>query len=536
MSCADLAVLGARVRTLDPGRPAASAVAVRDGVIVAVGSDAEVRETCGAATEIIDGTGMALVPGLVDSHQHPFRGTVDTLGVDLSACTTLDEARAALAAERERAGPDGWVRGHQLEYALFEGSGGIHADLLEEAFAGAPALVTFPDLHTAVASHAALARAGIDGPREFTDQSEIVVDDHGTPTGELREFAAMDLVGDVMPEMAEEELRERYAATLQRMHAVGLTGMHAMLGDPELFDTVHAMEQAGQLTARVHLPLFLSPDMPDEQIDAWLTLRDDGGRRWSVGTVKFFIDGVVETSTAWLEEPDTAGGGTTSVWPDYGRYLDVVQRAVAAGWQCATHAIGDRAVRRVLDAYKLAGAPDGVRHRIEHLEVLADREIPRLSAENVVASMQPQHMQWASPAFDDPWSALLGPERAARGVRAGDVHRSGAVLALGSDWSVASYDPREGMMWARQRRAQHAAPETAFGPEQALDALATLHGYTTAPAYALSREAGAGRIAPGFLGDLTAFAEDPVDCPSDDLPDLPVRLTVVDGRAVFRGD
>ena len=224
------------------------------------------------------------------------------------------------------------------------------------------------------------------------------------------------------------------------------------------------------------------------------------------------------------------------MWPDYGRYIDVVQRAVAAGWQCATHAIGDRAVRRVLDAYKLAGAPPGVRHRIEHLEVLGDAEIPRLKAENVVSSMQPQHMQWSATDYSDPWSVLLGPERAARGVRAGDVHRSGAVLALGSDWSVASYDPREGMMWARQRRAQHAAPETAFGPEQALDPLTALRGYTSAPAYALSREQGAGQVAPGFLGDLSCFAEDPVDCPSDDLPDLPVRMTVVDGEIVFRAE
>ena len=177
-----------------------------------------------------------------------------------------------------------------------------------------------------------------------------------------------------------------------------------------------------------------------------------------------------------------------------------------------------------------------MRHRIEHLEILGDAEIPRLKAENVVASMQPQHMQWCDPAFTDPWSQLLGPERAARGVRAGDVHRSGAVLALGSDWSVASFDPREGMMWARQRRHQHAAPETAFGPAQALDPLTTLLGYTYGPAYALSREDGAGRIAPGFLVDLSCFADDPVDCPSDDLPDLPVRMTVVDGESVFRSD
>ena len=413
MGAADLAVFGARIRTLDPTRPFATAVAIRDGVIVAVGSDAAVRDACDASTDVIDGSGMALVPGLVDSHQHPFKGTIETLGADLSACRTLDEACAALAAERERVedSDGGWVRGHQIEYALFEDTG-IRGELIEHAVCGAPALVTFPDLHTAVVTRAALERAGVDGARSFTDRSEVVVDDRGIPTGELREFAAMALVQNVMPAFTPEELRARYAQTLSKMHAVGLTGMHAMLGDPDLFDTVRAMQDAGQLTARVHVPLFLSPDMPDEQIDAWLGLGGAGGALWSVGTVKFFIDGVVETQTAWLEEPDTQGGSTTSVWPDYDRYVDVVKRAVARGWRCATHAIGDQAVGKVLDAYRAAGAPPGVRHRIEHLEVLADAEIPRLRAENVVASMQPQHMQWCSPDFDDPWSALLGAERA----------------------------------------------------------------------------------------------------------------------------
>ena len=195
----------------------------------------------------------------------------------------------------------------------------------------------------------ALVAAGVDGPRAFDDQSEVVVGDDGAPTGELREFGAMQLVSDAMPELDEADLRRRYAETMQRMHAVGLTGMHAMLGDPELFDTVHAMEEEGLLTARVHVPLHLHPDMSDEDIDAWLTLRDDGGRRWSVGTIKFFIDGVVETHTAWLEEPDTAGVETSSVWPDYERYVATVRKAVEAGWQCATHAIGDKAVRKVLD-------------------------------------------------------------------------------------------------------------------------------------------------------------------------------------------
>ena len=123
MPPADLAIVGARIRTLDPERPSATAVAITDGEIVAVGSDAEVREACDASTEVVDGAGMAIVPGLVDSHQHPFRGTVETLGSTCRASTRVGELRDALAAERRRCGDGEWLRGHQLDYALFEESG-----------------------------------------------------------------------------------------------------------------------------------------------------------------------------------------------------------------------------------------------------------------------------------------------------------------------------------------------------------------------------------------------------------------------------
>lgn len=277
--------------------------------------------------------------------------------------------------------------------------------------------------------------------------------------------------------------------------------------------------------------------MTDDEIVAQLPLRDARGRRWRAGVVKLFVDGVIETGTAWLGEPDAFGDGQTPYWPDPDRYREVVVRFARAGFQCVSHAIGDRAVRAALDAYAAAGtrAANGAPHRIEHLEVLGDDDVRRVARDGVVASMQPLYMQWRRADGSDPWSTRLGPERVAQGYRTRDLLDAGAQLALGSDWPVAPVDPRVGMAWARLRRPPGRPDATVLEPEQRLTALEALEGYTSWAARAVGDPRG-GRIAPGCAGDLTVLAHDPVELPADELPDLPVRMTVVDGEIAYRDD
>jgi predicted amidohydrolase YtcJ len=475
---------------------------------------------------------MALTPGIVDGHIHPFWGTKFAVGADCTQISDLDGLRAALRAERDRAGAGAVVRGWGVEYGVFAGCG-MEGTVLEE-LAGGPALITFMDLHTYLATPSVMGMAEVTEPVSFPDASEIVFRD-GVPTGELREFGAFDRVADRLPGVTAQAQRDRAAELLAHLNSLGLTGLHVMDGSPATFGALRELEAEGRLTARMVVPLWVQPQMSDEEIAELLTYRGERGRLWRGGVAKFFIDGVVETGTSWLEEPDTRGGGTAPFWPDPERFAAVVARFAGAGFQCATHAIGDRAVRATLDAYRAAGAAPGVRHRIEHAESLADRELARYAAEGVVASMQPLHMQWREDDDSDEWATRLGPERAARAFRTGDLLASGATVVLGSDWPVAGNDPRVGMAWARLRRAPGATEGRVFEPDQALSAEATLAGYTQAAAYVAGEEAESGRIAVGMRADLTGFAEDPVDVPADELPALPVRLTVVDGRVVHRG-
>ena len=335
----DIAILGARIRTLDPNRPWATAVAGKDGAVVAVGSDDEVRRACPPGAEIIDGQGMVVVPGLTDSHQHPFMGAVETRGVDLAGAATVDQVRERLAGERLRCGDGAWVTGYSLEYSVFEGMT-TSGELFERAVGGAPALMTFFDFHTAVATPAALVAAGVDGPRAFEDSSEIVCI-NGHPTGELRE-GAVGLVADIVPLPTGEERLQCIADTLAAMNRVGVTAIHMMDGTLATPDECRALEQSGRLHCRQVVPFTVQPTAEDELIEAAIAAGAQQGRLWRSGWAKFFIDGVVETGTAWLEEPDTLGRGMEPNWPDPERYAATVRRFAEAGFPCITHAIGDR--------------------------------------------------------------------------------------------------------------------------------------------------------------------------------------------------
>lgn len=531
MTAAELAVLGARIRTMDPERPWATALAVRDGVVVAVGDDAEVRSACDAGTTVLDGAGTVVTPGLVDGHHHLFMGAQVGRGVDLDRVRDLDRMRELLRAERERVGPGGWLLGFAAEYETFGGP--YHHDLLDQAAGDGPMLLWALDLHTAFVNAEALRIAGITGTRAFGDGSIVVVDDAGAPTGELREMSAIELVLGAMPATTPEQRREWYLDAIRRHNAVGLTAVHLMDGDLETVALLDSLEAEGELGLRVLLHQFVYPYTSDEQVEAMLQVRDRRGRRWQADGVKLMVDGVIDTGTAWLEQADSFGDGTDPMWPDFAAYGRRARQFHDAGFRIATHAIGDRAVREVLDVY--AGLPGGAagRHRIEHIETTPDSTVARFAPERVTASMQPVHLRWLKPDLTDPWSQRAGHDRCAHVMRSGDLSAAGALVVLGSDWPVAPFDPRFGFFAARQRRAHDVDDPRPLGLSRPLTGEETLAGYTVNPARAVGDVLG-GMLREGYRADLVGWAEDPVTCPVADVVELPVRFTVVDGEVVHR--
>jgi predicted amidohydrolase YtcJ len=526
-------IWGSHIRTLDPDLPVCSALAVKDGLVAATGDDDTIRAMRGPGTRMVDGRGIAFVPGLTDSHIHPLMGTIRPQGADLFDARSLDDIRGRLLAERERVGADGWVQGWGLHYEPFEETG-IRGDLFDSVVADQPMLLEFFDAHTALANRTALAIAGIDGPVAFAEEATVVCVD-GIPTGELQEWAAMRLVQDVVPDVDAETRYGWFRDSFRRFSEAGLTAIHAMDGTPDELDVYRRLEENGDLTCRVVVPLWQQPDTTAAEMRDQLPFRDDHGRLWRCGAAKFFIDGVIETGTAWLVDPDTKGDGVHPFWPEPERYAEAVALFARAGFQCITHAVGDRGVQAALDAYETAGHAAGVHHRIEHIELVQERDVPRFAELGVIASMQPLHMAAARADGSDEWAARVGPERTAAAFRAQTLRSSGAILALGSDWMVAPFDPRLGMAWARLRRTPGRLEMPPRAGDQALSALQTLEGYTTGAAAAISEDDVSGRIKPGYRADLTGFAADPVDTDADDLLSLPVVMTIVDGRVVHEG-
>ncbi|MGW5118939.1 amidohydrolase [Streptomyces noursei] len=534
---AALVLLSARL--LDPATGTflpQTALAAADGKITALGDDREIRAHADTATTVIDLKGAVVTPGLTDGHLHPVSGAELTHGLDLSGCTDLDGVRAALAREVAALAPGAWLHGWGLDPNVF-GDRPIEAAALAPVLDGVPALLQLFDAHSMLASPRALELAGVDGPRTFDQAAEVVCDDAGRPTGLLLEDAACELVERAAPQPTREERRARLAAALRAMAAAGLTGGHAMDANGDSLAFYDELDAAGDLPLRLRVAPWCQPGTDADGVRALIAQQGTGGRLWRTAGVKLFMDGTIDNGTAWLERPDCHGESTHAFWPDPAAYTRVIGQLHAAGVPTATHAIGDAAVRHALDAVEQARRtdPNGVRHRIEHIETVPDDTLRRFAELGVLASMQPTHCcDFTRADHTDNWSRRLGEERAGRAWRCRDLTDAGATVVLGSDWPIAPYPPLGVMAGARHRRPSRDLAQPPHGPEQALTALEALRGMTVHAAHAAGEEDRAGRIVPGHRADLTVLADDPLTTPATDLPRLPVLLTVLDGRPTHR--
>jgi predicted amidohydrolase YtcJ len=531
----DVIILAGTIHTMDgmlSGSPAPQAVAVRGGVIAAVGSRADAAGW--QAAEVIDFGDAVLTPGLVDCHIHPVFGLELTRGCDLSGAADLAAVRALLRAEAAATAPGEWVRGWGLDPNVF-GSAAAHRGLIDDAVAGRPCLIRLFDGHSALASSRALDIAGVTGPRSFDQAAEVVCDGGGRPTGFLLEAAAVELVARVMPVESFAERKARLAELLTRFSRSGLTGAHVMDCGDDSLELYRALEE--ETDGGLPLRLRISPwCMPGSREPDWRGLAEQigvGGRHWQVAGIKLFVDGTVDNGTAWLFEPDAYGESVAPFWPRPEEYAAAVRYFAGRGIPTATHAIGDAGVAAVLDAFESLppGTPPGV-HRIEHLETVPDELIGRFARSGLIASMQPTHCTHYSRAdHSDNWSTRLGTERANNAWRCADLRAAGTVLGLGSDWPIAPFEPLPILADAQLRRRSGRPGEQPIVPGQALTARQALEGYTSHAARAAGEWQVSGSITVGKRADFTVFDVDPLAAAPDDLAAARVLATFVDGQA-----
>lgn len=528
----DLLIRGGTIHTGVDGQAPAEAVLVRDGRIAFVGRLADAPDATGV--QVVELNGAALFPGFTDGHAH-----LDGIGwremtLNLEGSASVAEAMARLSAWAQ-AHPEGVIAGRGwIETHWPEGRFLTAADL-DAAAPGRIVLLGRADGHAVVVSSAALAAANIDGDTQPPSGGEILKDAQGRPTGMLVD-AAEQLVADLMPQADEAATRTAYGEGFKVYARYGWTGVHFMSAPWKDIPLLEAMAEAGQAPLRLYNSV--TPDGARALFASGPRSVADG--RVITRAVKFYADGALGSRGAALFDPYADQPGTRGLMQTTeAEAVPLYEAALRSGIQIATHAIGDRGNREVVDWYARAmtETPRGEwkaadpRWRIEHAQILRPGDYHWFHDLPIVASMQPSH------AIGDLHfaPARLGDARLDGAYAWKSLSDRGVVVVGGSDAPVERGDPLIEFYAAVARRDLQGFQGPDWRPQEAVSRETALKMFTLWPAWASFREDELGTIEPGKRADFTAFDIDLMTAPEADLPKGKAVLTVVDGEIVFDG-
>jgi predicted amidohydrolase YtcJ len=534
VSGADLVLVG-DVYTVDASRPWARAVAIEGDRIVAVGTEDEVRDRVGAADEIV--RGACIVPGFQDAHVHAaFAGRI-LLNLNLDDLTTRDEYLERISAFAGEHPDLPWIVGGGWSNPVFQATDGPRAADLDAVVADRPVFLMNADTHAAWVNTKALEAGAITPSTPDLWDGYYVRHADGTPTGCLQEGAAYSFWSDVVPRASVEDWKGAIRVAQDRLHTLGITGWQDAWVEPDLLRAYRSLDDAGELHARVVTALWWDRHRGVEQIDGFVDRRRWGsGGNVHASTVKIMLDGCPESCTASMLAPYEGAFGQEHdrgiQFVDAELLNEAVVRLDVLGLQVHQHALGDRAVRSALDALGTArrvNGPNDLRHHIAHLQLPDPEDLSRLREVGAVANMQPF---WAQP--DPLIETMTKPrvgDRADRLYPIGDLRRTGAVLAFGSDWPVSTPDPFLQMEVAVTRRAPGSSDGPVLVAAQGIDLNAALGAFTRGSAF-VNHDDDAGSIEPGMRADLAVLDRNPFDGSASQIATTRVTMTLAAGRVV----
>jgi predicted amidohydrolase YtcJ len=518
--------VGSVVAGADQTPRADYAIYVSGGVIREVGTAADIRARYSGAV-VVDAAGSTILPGLTDAHAHLYGLGLSLDVVRLVGATSYNEViervrqRAATTAAGE------WILGRGWDQNDWPVKEFPTAAQLDAAVPDRPVWLKRVDGHAGLANSSAMRAAGVTAATKDPEGGRIIRDASGNPTGVFVD-TAQDLIERVVPAVTREQRKRRVLAAAQNIAANGLTEIHDAGADG---DTIRAVQE---LIDENRFPIRVYSMLSDQGkfVDQWFKrgpLIGYGGKL-TVRSVKMYSDGALGSRGAALLEPYSDDPKNSGLMISTVEHMsDVALRARAAGFQGNTHAIGDRGVRNVIDAYERAGVAPKERFRIEHFQVVAPSDFPRLVAKGIIASMQPTHatsdMYWAE--------ARVGPERIKGAYAWRTVLNAGGRLAFGSDFPVEEVNPWHGIYAAVSRKDQKGWPAGGWYPDQRLTLAEAIRGFTKDAAYAAFEETSRGTIEPEKLADFTIVEGDPYTMSPDDLYKVRVKYTVVGGQIVF---
>jgi predicted amidohydrolase YtcJ len=528
---ADLVVTNARIYTVDDARPVVQAMAVRGGKILFTGSAREAMALRGPDTRVVDAGGHTVIPGMVDAHAH-LLGLGEALrSVDLVGTKSYDEvvARVAQAAKGLPAGK--WILGRGWDQNDWGDTRFPTHDALTRAVPNNPVYITRVDGHAGLANAAAMRAASVTAATADPNGGRIERTATREPTGVFVDNA-QGLIERAIPAPTREDSRQALRAAIDEAHKYGLVGVHDAGESRATIDLMEDMAKAGQLPFRLYV--MISDD--SAAIAHYLAIGPRSGlyddHLW-VRAIKLYADGALGSRGAALLEPYTDDPNNRGLLVSAPAHIEsVAERALQAGFQVATHAIGDRGNRVVLDAYEAALKAHPTadhRFRVEHAQILNHDDIPRFAELGVIPSMQAVHqtsdMYWAG--------SRLGLGRLVGAYAWRSLLETGVVVPNGSDVPVESVNPLLSFHSAVSRQDADNWPVGGWMPEQRMTRQEALASMTIWPAYAGFQERIMGSLTPGKLADFVILDRDIMTVPDRDILGTSVLATYIGGKPVY---
>jgi predicted amidohydrolase YtcJ len=527
----DLIVVNARIYTVDNARPMASALAIRNGRILFVGSDAEARTLAGAGTQVLDLGGRTVIPGMVDAHAHLTGLATSLLNVKLAGSLSYDEVIQRVVERGRTMKPGEWIQGRGWDQNRWPVKEFPTHEALSRAFPNNPVVLVRVDGHALLANAMAMRLAGITAATKDPEGGRIIRLPNGDPSGVFVDNAE-GLVSRHIPSLSDARLKDATIAAIAELNRWGLVGVHDA-GEPR-----HVIETFEELAKENRYNLRNYVMVSDNEKDiAYYTSRGPqsglyDGHIW-IRAIKTYADGALGSRGAALLAPYSDDPGDTGLLVSTPDHLEkVAEIGLRSGFQVNTHAIGDRGNRVALDAFEAAlkAVPTADhRFRIEHAQVVSPTDIPRFAKLGVIPSMQASHqtsdMRWAE--------ARVGPERIKGAYAWRSFLNTGVIVPNGSDLPVEQVNPLISFHSAVTRQDSANWPEGGWYPEQVMTREEALQSMTIWPAYAAFQEKELGSLTPGKYADFVVLDRDIMRVPVTEIVQTRVLATYLGGKSVY---
>ncbi len=533
----DMVIINAKIHTVDPQKPQAEAVAIKNGKISAVGTMTEIETLITANTKVIDAQGKLVLPGFNDAHLHFISGGQALLELDLNGCESVAEIQNRLKIAALKTPSGEWITGRGWDHTLFNDGKWPDKSILDAVTTNHPVFVRRIDGHVGWANSTALQHAEISHNTFVPDGGEMITNSDGEPTGIFKE-SAMGLISEKIPPYTLAQQERALQIALNEAARLGVTSVQDNSGI-ESFGLYLKLFEQNKLNVRVCEWMdFDNVKNIDELIRTKQKYDNLAiSNRLQVGLLKGFLDGTLGSRTAYFFEPYEDDQNTNGL-PQYSleEVVHMVQKADSFGFQIGLHCIGSKANWTALTAYQRAIEKNNTlntRHRLEHAQVLRLEDIPKLAHYNVIASMQPTHctsdLRWAE--------KRIGHERSKGAYAWRRILDAGARIAFGTDWPVEPLDPMRGIYSAITRKnIESGQPENGWFPDQCLSIDEAIYCYTMGSAYAEYQEDFKGSITPGKFADIIILSDDIRHSSPEDILSTKIDITIFNGEIIYKKD